>query len=177
MTASIDVIILTASIRPEDEHQLGGLTKGFLRKPLNSRELYDKIIEVKNYDPQISQIYPSVSVNRPKSTSAEALPDAIATPEDLNLNLNIDLNSLIEKLDHAQQGEWKTLIDVPVRKEIKKFIDFLLETAPAHHCSLLLNYGEELELNFKTYQFDQLSLNLQRFPEIIDQIKSLTVEN
>lgn len=150
-TQNIPIIIVTASIRPEDEAFLKPLCQGFLRKPVSYFQL------VEGLKPILPRLNPE---NHPKDTAkTRGRMEIKRLPE------------LLEKLRTETEPIWQNVQMALKRRDIITFIQHLNQLASEHQCQTLQDYATELETQVKAFDWDLLPGTIDEFPQILETLR------
>ena len=152
-TQDIPILILTASIRPEDVELLNRLCQGFLRKPTSQAQLVEAF---KPILPRIKQTEEAEEVEETQEveeTGVERLPE------------------LLEKLRTEEETIWPELQKTMKRRELREFTERLNQWASEHHCPVLQEYATRLDDQLKAFDWEHLPETLQQFPQVREALE------
>ena len=146
-TQDIPIVIITASIRPEDEAFLQPLCQSFLRKPVS----YSQLVEA--LKPILLPLDPVEEVGKTQEVGIEKLPE------------------LLEKLRIEEETTWLELQKTMKRRSLQEFSDRLNQWASEHHCQILQQYTTKLDNQLKAFDWERLPQTLKEFSSIIKSLE------
>lgn len=155
MTKKIPVIILTASINPEDKQDIQHLVQGFLCKPINREGLVEELKKVLKSEDKLSHY---------------SLEDSSLKFNDIVADNNQEKLDLISKLKKEFLGKCQKIQQTKITSHIRNFAYDLEKEALKYHNKILLNYTVSLQDQISSFDIDLLEDSLNKFPDIIQQI-------
>ncbi len=135
-TQDIPIVIITASIRPEDEAFIKPLCQGFLRKPVS----YSQLVEA------LKPILPPLDLV--EEVEIERLPE------------------LLQKLRIEEETTWLELQKTMKRRALREFCDRLNQWASEHRCHILQDYTTRLDNQLEAFDWENLPQTLKQFPQL-----------
>ncbi len=157
----IPILALTASVLQEDEVRVRTVCDGFLRKPLQRREL---VTELQRFLPLAS---PSSG-----SEAADLSPPEVQTPP--TPLEEKDRLELLRRLGEQQAGVWPGLVQTLAVKRVRAFSDLLKGWGLEFHASGILKYAQDLNESTQAFDLDKMSLLLRNFPLVIEAVADRT---
>lgn len=136
-TNAIPVIALTASTMKSDEDKIQQIGfNGFIRKPLERKDLFDALLKYLPHKKSDEQILPDASSNIVENNNK---PDNIIELEEKNLN-----KELIERITGELLETCNKLKKSMMIGAIRKFALEIKTIGEEHRINSLKNYGEQL---------------------------------
>gem|GEM_PF-1027210 len=155
LTQTIPIVIVTASILPEEQPFLSSLCQGFLHKPFTYVQLIDTLKPILSPLNQDLNQDETIEVN--PTTQVQEIQE---------------LPELLEKLHTEAETVLPQLQITMKRREIRLFIQRLNQWASEHHCDVLQEYVTRLEHQFKAFDWDILPDTIQQFYQIKETIET-----
>lgn len=153
-TASIPIVILTASSQEQDEIRLREFCTDFLRKPVSRYQLLAAL------RPILRCADPPDSANPSSTADLDAFGEAIA-PSFVNTA------DLIAELKQLQITQWQSLRHRLVLDEIEQFTTHIQHLATTYPHPLLKTYATHLVQQLDDFDWDQLPKTVNEFEAII----------
>ncbi|MBD2256479.1 ATP-binding protein [Pseudanabaena sp. FACHB-2040] len=151
-TRSIPIVVLTALCCSQNEAEIAQLCQGFLRKPVSCPQL---AIELKKYL-KVSSI-----------DSQRSLPnEQLNAPNRSHLSHVVDSSQLLEHLHEEEETVWSELRRTLKSREINRFINRLDTWGQEHFCQMLTDYAALLQTSVKEFNWEKLSQDVEKFPEV-----------
>jgi signal transduction histidine kinase/DNA-binding response OmpR family regulator len=161
-TATIPIIILTASVLMEDRVTLEKSCKIFLTKPLRKTDLINALKSILPLR-QIS----SESNNLEKSLEKNYLSQSTLVNTLSNSSLNRDnLVNLIAKIEIEEKIIWPELHQKMIMKELREFAQRLQNWSIEYQSPLLHHYVNQLKTNLLDFDGENLEKTVQDFPRL-----------
>ena len=155
-TQNIPILILTASIRPEDTELLNPLCQGFLRKPTSQAQLVEAL------KPILPRIEKAEKVEK-----VEEIGEATKVEES-----RIErLAELLKKLQTEEETSWPQLQKTMKRRELREFTGRLKQWASEHHCQILQEYATTLDNQLKKFDWKYLPEKVAQFPQVREALE------
>jgi PAS domain S-box-containing protein len=155
ITKKIPIIVITASINPDEQKELSHLVQSFLYKPITRNQL---IIELK-------KILTSEEIIPPNSTL-----ECYENQRISKCQTNQDLWELIIKLEEQYIEQWKIIQQTKITTKIRKFAQSLEEESLYYNCGILLDYALVLQDQINCFEVELLEKTLAQFPDILKKI-------
>ena len=146
-TQDIPIVIITASIRPEDEVFLKPLCQGFLRKPVSYSQVFEALKSI------LLPLDLVAEVGKTQKVEIERLPE------------------LLQKLQIEAETTWLELQKTMKRRSLQEFSDRLNQWASEHHCQILQQYTTKLDNQLKAFDWERLPQTLKEFSSIIKSLE------
>ncbi len=146
-TQDIPIVIITASIRPEDEAFIKPLCQGFLRKPVS----YSQLVEA--LKPILPLLDLVEEVGKIQEVEIERLPE------------------LLEKLRIEEETTWLELQKTMKRRSLREFCDRLNQWASEHRCHILQDYTTRLDNQLEAFDWENLPQTLKQFPQVRNSLE------
>jgi len=147
-TASIPIIILTASAIAYQESPLRPYCQGLLNKPLHQEELVALLIPLL---PPRSAIVPTPLANHPQKTMRSA---------------QGDLTELIHHLQQEEESLWPSLNTNLIWKDLREFAQRLRQLADQYPSPILQDYVEKLTDQITEFDGENLPHTIEQFPQL-----------
>ena len=147
-TASIPIIILTASAIAYQESPLRPYCQGLLNKPLHQEELVALLIPLL---PPRSAIVPTPLANHPQKTVRSA---------------QGDLTELIHHLQQEEESLWPSLNTNLIWKDLREFAQRLRQLADQYPSPILQDYVEKLTDQITEFDGENLPHTIEQFPQL-----------
>ncbi|WP_017292433.1 ATP-binding protein [Geminocystis herdmanii] len=155
VTKKIPIIVITASINPEEKKELSNFVDGFLYKPISRHQL---VIELKKV--LISEeIIPLQSSIKPSESHEITV-----------CKTNQDLFELIIKLEEQYMEQWEIIQQTKITSKIRKFAHSLEEEALQYNCGTLLDYALVVQDQINCFEVELLEKTLTKFPDVVQKI-------
>ncbi len=161
-TASIPILILTASLMNETRSQLEGYCQGFLTKPLIKADLVEAlkaILPIRSDYPPEQQAETSVPIDSEATSEVAIAP--LEHTEDLSR-----LPELINELKKEEETDWPRLQKTMIMKDLRQFAKRLRTLSENYPVKLLIDYVNQLESQIQAFDGDNLTQTVSNFPEI-----------
>jgi CheY-like chemotaxis protein len=149
----IPVIALTASAMKEAEERIIALFDGYLRKPVNRKQI---ITELKRFLP-----YQTEKRHEQHTEQKETVSDG----------LNIRLPELKERLETEFIPQWKEISEMLVMDEIESFAQDLKQLAREYQIPFFDNYADALCDCARSYNVEGMEKLMPEFLNLADKIK------
>ncbi len=155
-TASIPILILTASLMNEIRSQLTDHCQGFLSKPLAKADLVEAL----------KGIFPlrTESILTP-TTEAKIIPEPAIAPVPRTEDLS-HLPELINELKKEEETVWPRLQKTMIIKDLRQFAQRLRTLSENYPVNLLIDYVNQLESQIKTFDGEHLTQTVSNFPSL-----------
>jgi CheY-like chemotaxis protein len=153
----IPVIALTASAMKEAEQKITGLFDGYLRKPVNEKQL---LSELKRFLPHQTE---NITTSDTTHSKEEIFSDA----------LKADLPELIKTLENSFLPRAADISEIMIIDEVEDFSAELKDTALKYHMQFLADYADQLYAHTQNYSVDEMENKIKEFPGIIDMLKKI----
>lgn len=151
----IPIIVITASINPDEKQELKSLVHGFLYKPISRHQL---VIELK-------KVLVSEEIISSRSSLESSENHEISVCE-----TNQDLFELIIKLEEQYMEQWKIIQQTKITSKIRKFAHSLEEEALHYNCGALLDYALVVQDQINCFEVELLEKTLAKFPNVVQKI-------
>ncbi|MEB3193007.1 MAG: ATP-binding protein [Snowella sp.] len=157
-TATIPIIILTASVLMEDRVTLEKSCKVFLSKPLRKTDLVNAL----------RSTLPLRQVSSERDNSEEnCSPQSLLVNTSSNSSFNRDnLVNLIAKIETEEKTIWPELHKKMIMKELREFAQRLQNWSIEYQSSLLQQYVNQLKTNLLDFDGENLEKTVQDFPRL-----------
>lgn len=153
----IPVVAVTASVMSEEKQKIQHYKfDGYLKKPVSYSDLLSEMVRFLNYNKSDDKIIVDEEVT---THGYKALPTVIAMLEE---------KYLLSYREIKDSGDFSL---------IENFAHTLETLAKEYDIILLENYVKELILNCKSFDIEHIEFMIERFPNIIEQLKSLIKNN
>ncbi len=153
---NIPVIIFTASSMQEEEKNLKELFDGYLRKPVNKKEVYHQLMKYLNYE----------IIKNTEEKEEEKM-------EIIDDKLKEKLPELVEILEKEYIPIWEELKTELLIFEMEDFANNLLNLSKNYPLSSLTNYADTLMEKIETFDIDQIEKFIKKFSTLVMEIKKL----
>ena len=171
-TASIPILILTASLMIGLRSQLEPHCQGFLTKPLVRADLVEALKGIlilrPDHNPSSPNLVNVEGITEPIKEVNDSLPSETAIDEDLSL-----LPELISKLKTEEETVWPRLRQTMIMKELRQFAKRLSVLCGEYPFMILINYTTKLDLQIKEFDGDNLNHTINDFPNIRQDLEQL----
>ncbi len=156
---NIPIIAVTASSLKGEEKTIKDIgCSGLLRKPVTRKQLIEQLKGFFSYTESKDEI----------SGDGENLKDTSISEES-----KVRLPELITLLENDILKRFETLGKTLVIDEIGGFAVNLKELGNTYGINILLNFGDRLSENVKSFDVEQIQKILDGFPEMIEELKKL----
>jgi PAS domain S-box-containing protein len=160
-TASIAVILVTASAQANHQDLVPDLYAGVLRKPINYRDLTIAL----------HKVLPLMSASRSEGASSRPAPAPSPTLEE-NLFSAADYLSLSQALQGILVSQWQELRKTLILQQLERFINTLAEVADRWPYPPLVHYMDHLEQELKDFDWEQLPRSVAAFEELVEIVQN-----
>jgi PAS domain S-box-containing protein len=171
-TATIPILILTASLMIGLRTQLEPHCQGFLTKPLVRADLVEALKGILTLRPEhdlsSSDLANSQGIINPVNEVNDFSPSSTAIAEDLSR-----LPELINQLKIEEETVWPKLRKTMIMKELRQFAKRLQILSEEYPFVLLINYTTKLDLQIKEFDGDNLNHTINDFPNIRQDLEQL----
>ena len=171
-TATIPILILTASLMIGLRTQLEPHCQGFLTKPLVRADLVEALKGILTLRPEhdlsSSDLANSQGIINPVNEVNDFSPSSTAIAEDLSR-----LPELINQLKIEEETVWPKLRKTMIMKELRQFAKRLQVLSEEYPFVLLINYTTKLDLQIKEFDGDNLNHTINDFPNIRQDLEQL----
>ncbi|MGE0085688.1 MAG: ATP-binding protein [Desulfococcaceae bacterium] len=153
----IPIIAVTASAMKDTEQSIRESFDGFLRKPLDRKNL---LAELRKF--------------LPWHTAAKELgaADILYEKDVLRQNMPIP-RELLTRFDTEILPEWKEVSEIFFMDEIEIFARKLADIADTWQIAFLKKYASDLCQHVQTVDIEQLQMQMVQFPEIVSRIRKI----
>lgn len=160
LTAPLPIIVVTAITLEPAHRKLLQACKGCLLKPIQPQQLLHTIAQ---------------GLSLPiKYRAVEATPEAIAPPESPS-HSPIDWHHCQQLLAilHDHEEYWTELQRTLISQQLREFAKMLIQWGREFSYGPVTDYGQALERQLQSFEWEQIPETLQEFPDII---RTLTTE-
>ncbi len=162
-TKNIPVIALTAAAMKQSEDEIKELCDGCLRKPVSRAGLVTELM--KFLDHSVSEVKTGGGMpGQPELTDEVSI-------ETLSYRSIENLSELIDKLESEILPIWEELKDSSVITDISDFARRTGEVAESYNYLPLVSWVSNLEKQINTFDLDIIHGVLDKFPEMISNMK------
>mgnify|MGYP005844743393 CR=1 FL=1 len=161
-TTAIPILILTASGLQQEEQKAKSLYEGFLRKPITLKQLVNTL----------SQFLPWQSSENgnpaPQTQGGDPQGGKVSgsrVPE--------NLLELLEILDQLKMARWSEVSRTMKMRDIQGFVQDLEQLSKDFQCQILSEYTGKLASQLTLFDWEQIPVTLQSFPELCARLKNL----
>jgi len=158
-TKHIAIVMLSASSKVENEHELKFLCEGLLRKPVSCTQLVA----------QMKKIFPIISAPTKPEFEIKVLDNFTQTK--VISGQPIRLDELLDKLDRESKTNWLKLRQSLTVNDLEKFAARLNAWAQEHQCQLLREYTQKLTQEIDDFDWDKIPETIDQFIIICDDLK------
>ncbi|MCP4152618.1 MAG: response regulator [bacterium] len=152
-TAHIPVVALTAYITEKEElTRRTDIFSGCLFKPISPQEI----------DDITCKFIPTLNNNN--------------EDENMNRQTAAEKSELIKMLGTTVSKQWKKVSETYLLHDIKEFAENTLALAIRLHSPLLESWARQLKAEIDAFDMQKTSLTLERFPQIVEEIKEIIGE-
>jgi PAS domain S-box-containing protein len=153
----IPVIALTASVMKKEQDKIreSGFD-GYLQKPVNRATLFRELVRFLRHSKQEGCLEPSAHAESSEKVTAET---------------RQHLPELIEKLEHECMTLWEIARQSGSFEEIEAFGTQIQTLGERYSLNILQKFGEKLLVQVRSFDVEQISVTLESYPTIIEQIK------
>ena len=154
----IPVVAFTASVMENTISKIKGSFDGFLRKPVQKRQvigMMKKFLEYHYECPDSEDDDMQEKENNMANTSIEFLPE------------------LIEVLTKEFIPQWKEVKDDFMMDELQEFAENLEERVRIYECLPLQNFCEELLVGIESFDVEEIEKQMIEFPKLINDLQKL----
>jgi two-component system CheB/CheR fusion protein len=164
-TQDIPIVMLTASVMREDEEEVHGLCDGFLKKPVSKGQLIQEMCRFLPY-------------SREEAETLAIAEDTIESwsPDELDDGTRSKLPALADRLEKERKETWEELRDALLISEIEEFASRIQALGNEYGYPPLISWGDCLQEQVDLFQLDVLPGTLGRFPQLIEEMRSYSVQ-
>jgi PAS domain S-box-containing protein len=152
------IIAFTASAMKETEKRITELFDGYLRKPINKKELYQELKKYLKYE--LKKASETEKEPHPEEKGLESIQGIEYLPELVNI------------LESEFVPEAEILSNTMVISKLKEFIERLKLVSQKYPVGLLTNYIEDLNKNLESFKIIRIKNLIKEFPNLIQQFKN-----
>ncbi len=161
----IPVIALTASAMKSSEEKIINLFDGYLRKPINKKQL---ILELKRFLPH-------------ETEKAACLHDPVSSDREQEETIPGELiKHLTETLENVFMPRWKEIKEMIMMDEVEVFAGELNNIVQEYKIHLLTDYSNRLCEHAQNYDVDEVEKMVAEFPQVVSTVSeqlAMTGEN
>ncbi|MDM8525845.1 transporter substrate-binding domain-containing protein [Desulfococcaceae bacterium HSG8] len=167
-TKDIPIIAVTASAMKGAAQEIISLCNGYLRKPVNRKSLVSELAKFLKHSVEEPEAQP---IPIPIPENSEPSPDEpesyIPDPETQE-----GLPELLQLLEDKSEL-WEELSDILTINDVEDFGYHMAELGGRYNYKPLADWGDRLRSEAAMFDIELLPGTLERFPEIIRQIRAL----
>jgi PAS domain S-box-containing protein len=156
----IPIIAFTASAMKETEKRITELFDGYLRKPINKKDLY---LELKRF----------MRFQLRKSEKTDVMKGQDEESDGLSVLKGIEyLPQLVEILENEFTKEAEVLGNTLVVSNLKDFLERLRIVIQKYPVQLLTNYIEDITNNLESFKIIKIKNLIKEFPYLVEKLKT-----
>ncbi len=160
LTRNIPVVIVTASIQPEDYQDLQPMVQGFLRKPVS----YGDLVAI------LQQIFPLPAVRSELMANSDRL-----RSEPVFFGETSRWLELLDQLQQQEEGIWQQVRQTYILRDLRQFTQCLQGLGHEYQYQPLLDYAMALDTQLQAFDLDGVSQTLEAFVRIRQELRQLIV--
>jgi len=149
-TASIPIVIITATSGNSNQADLENICQGYLHKPVSRSQLVEALKRI--FTPG------NGSANCDRAITEE-LTHTTAT--------DLQVSELIIKLRREEATSWTALCQTLKSSDLRDFITRLKAWGQEHQCQLLQDYATRLQQQMSAFDWGSLPQTVNEFPQIV----------
>ncbi len=153
----IPIIAVTATAMKDTEQSIRESFDGFLRKPLEKKNLIE----------ELGRFLPWHPVTKESGETADA------GKEDLLTEIRHLPRELLTRFDTEILQEWKEVCEIFFMDEIETFARKLTDIADTWQIAFLKKYASDLCQHVQTVDIEQIQAQMAQFPEIVSRIRKI----
>lgn len=158
----IPIIAFTASAMTTSLPAIKALFDGYLRKPVNKKQVYFFLKKHLDY---------SVKVNLPEEKVAES------KDRQLSDECKQKLPQMIRRLEAEAMPQWLNIKDELIIFEIQDFVKKVKSIVESYPCEIMKNYTRVLKESIDGFEVDAIEKHIASFPGELALIKEILREN
>jgi len=163
-TKQIPIVALTASFRNLDNDKIyKELFDGYLSKPVSRFDLYQELMRFINF----TELGTS-DMHKPVLEKE--------TVDEINLS-PVQIEKLFKKIDVSLMEQWDKANEHQMSDEIESFAANIKQTGDDFNVRQLSKYGDDLLAYVDNFDLELMDRSLKEFPELIELLKKLILNN
>jgi len=162
---TIPVIAFTASAMKETEKKIIELFDGYLRKPINKKDLFQELRKYLKF-----QIRKVPKENQPEESNTTK--DSIKTLEAIEY-----LPQLVNILENEFLREAEKLSNSLVISNLKDFLEKLKVVHQKYPVPLMADFIEDISKNIDNFKIVKVKNLIKEFPLLVEQLKSRSLKD
>lgn len=156
------IIAFTASAMTTSLPQIKALFDGYLRKPVNKKQVFYFLKKHLDYSVVIEESEQKLSEEQDKTLSPEC---------------KAKLPQMIRRLESESMPTWLLVKDELIIFEIQKFVKQLKDLVDNYPCNIMKTYTTHLKESIDSFDVESIEKLLAQFPEEISTIKKIIKAN
>ncbi|MDY0286495.1 MAG: response regulator [Bacteroidia bacterium] len=159
---AVPVIAFTASAMTTSLPAIKALFDGYLRKPVNKKQIYYFLKKHLDY-----------------SVRVKISPVQLVAEKDQNLSEECKkrLPAMVQRLESEMMPQWLKVKDDLIIFEIQKFVKQCSELIQDYPCQVMQTYVSALNESIDSFDIDSIETLLPKFPEEIGNVKKILQDN
>ncbi|MDD3961991.1 MAG: ATP-binding protein, partial [Bacteroidales bacterium] len=158
----VPIIAFTASAMTTSLPAIKALFDGYLRKPVNKKQIYYFLKKHLDY-----------------SVRVKISPVQLTAEKDQNLSEECKkrLPAMVQRLESEMMPQWFKVKDDLIIFEIQKFVKQCSELIQDYPCQIMQTYVNALNESIDSFDIDSIETLLPKFPEEIGNVKKILQDN